>query len=115
MKVLLAVVGVVALCTSPVSAQIYGDRITCTGVLVDVSLNSKADFPLAVIYDAKGDYTCVIDRGHAGHDPLSPCGSGKECRFIGTFKKKNDTTYFIDKWLAFCVRNDDDGDPLCKF
>lgn len=58
-------------------------QITCTGVLVDVWLNSKAMWPLGVIYDATNNYTCSIDRLHAGHEPLKPCNVGEQCRVTG--------------------------------
>lgn len=104
-----------AISTCPAVSQVKGDRVTCTGMLINVSLDRKADFPIAIIYDAEGDYTCLIDRGRAGHDPLKPCHQGADCRFIGTSKKQIGNTYFIDKWIAFCLRNDEYADSLCKF
>ena len=99
--------------TCPALAE--SGNVTCTGTLVDIDLDPKANFPKAVIYDTNGDYTCLIDRGHAGHDPLKPCHQGIECRLIGTYKKKIGQTYFIDTWMALCIRNDPYGDPACKF
>jgi hypothetical protein len=57
-----------------------------TGALIDVWLKKNAEWPLAVIYDAAGNYTCSIDRGHAGHDPLRPCSAGEKCRVTGTYR-----------------------------
>jgi hypothetical protein len=58
-------------------------QITCTGVLVDVWLNSKAMWPLGVIYDATNNYTCSVDRLNSGHEPLKPCNVGEQCRVTG--------------------------------
>jgi hypothetical protein len=68
----------------PVHAQVR--TITCTGTLIDVWLKKNADWPLAVIYDAAGNYTCTIDRGNAGHDPLRSCSAGEKCRVTGTYR-----------------------------
>jgi hypothetical protein len=68
----------------PVRAQ--ERTVTCTGTLIDVWLKKNAEWPLAVIYDAAGNYTCSIDRGHAGHDPLRPCSAGEKCRVTGTYR-----------------------------
>jgi hypothetical protein len=68
-------------------AQETGNRITCTGTLVDVWLKPKDSWPLAVIYDEDGNYTCSIDRDNAGHDPLKPCAAGERCRITGTYRK----------------------------
>jgi hypothetical protein len=72
-------------------AMARGNRITCTGTLVDVATRSGADWPLAVIYDASGHYTCTIDRTGSGHDPLRPCSAGEKCRVVGTFRKVGQT------------------------
>jgi hypothetical protein len=55
-------------------------RVTCTGMLVPLELSPKADWRLTVIYDAQG-YTCLVDWGRAGHDPLggSGCKPGSDC------------------------------------
>ena len=58
-------------------------QIICTGVLVDVWLNSKAMWPLGVIYDATNNYTCSIDRLNSRHEPLKPCNVGEQCRVTG--------------------------------
>ncbi|WP_141934682.1 hypothetical protein [Bradyrhizobium sp. UNPA324] len=75
----------VALTDYPARAQ--KNVITCTGTLIDVWLKPKADWPLAVIYDAAGGYACSIERMGAGHDPLRPCSVGKKCRVVGTYRK----------------------------
>ena len=50
------------------------DRVvTCTGILIEVDMNARADFPMAVVYDnsdSLASRTCVLDLGHAGHWPL---------------------------------------------
>jgi hypothetical protein len=69
--------------------------ITCTGTLIDVWLKPKAEWPLAVIYDANGGYTCSIDRTGAGHDPMRPCSAGEKCRVTGIYRKLGDQTYSI--------------------
>jgi hypothetical protein len=42
--------------TYPALAQ--RNTVTCTGTLIDVWLKPRAEWPLAVIYDAAGGYTC---------------------------------------------------------
>jgi hypothetical protein len=71
------------------------NNITCTGILIDIDLKPRADFPLAVIYDATGGYTCLIDRSGSGHDPLRPCEAGRKCRVVGAFSRKVGQTYTI--------------------
>jgi hypothetical protein len=73
----------------PAAAQ--SNRITCTGILIDVDLSAGAEWPLAVIYDSSGHYTCTIDRKGSGHDPLRPCSVGEKCRVVGTFRKIGQT------------------------
>lgn len=84
-RVLLAAAAV-ALAT-PAAAQ---PSITCTGTLIDVDTQAKADWPLAMIYDQSGR-VCTVDRGGAGHDPLRPCSVGEKCRVVGTFRKIGQT------------------------
>jgi hypothetical protein len=60
--------------------------ITCTGTLIDVWLKPKAEWPLAVIYDAAGGYACTVDRTGSGHDPLRSCSVGEKCRITGTYR-----------------------------
>jgi hypothetical protein len=74
MLLLLAAVAIAIALPGSVLVQ-SGRPLVCTGVLVDVDLKPKADFPTAVIAADQG-YTCLIDRGVAGHDPLRPCISG---------------------------------------
>jgi hypothetical protein len=69
--------------------------VTCTGTLIDVWLKPKAEWPLAVIYDASGGYTCSIDRTGARHDPMRPCSAGEMCRVTGIYQKLRDQTYAI--------------------
>jgi len=91
---LLAAVSVLFLiATNPLLAQ--KNNITCAGMLIDVDLKPRGDFPLAVIYDAAGGYTCLIDRSGAGHDPLRPCSARQKCRVSGTFSRKIGQTYTI--------------------
>jgi hypothetical protein len=77
--------------------------IVCTGYQIDLDTGKAEDFPLAVIYDEKGGYTCAIARGdrRAKHDPVRPCGSGVKCRFIGKVTRKIYNTYYVD-WNKFC-------------
>ena len=84
----------------PAYTQETGNHVTCTGTLVDVWLKPKDEWPLAVIYDDVGNYTCSIDRKNAGHEPLKPCAAGERCRVTGTYRKHggyagNNPTYFI--------------------
>ena len=81
----------IALLIVPATAVAQPNRITCTGTLVDVAIRARDEWPLAVIYDADGGYTCTIDRTGAGHDPLRPCSVGEKCRVIGTFRKVGQT------------------------
>jgi len=62
------------------------NTVTCTGTLIDVWLKPKGEWPLPVIYDATGGYTCTIDRTGAGHDPMRPCSVGEKCRIVGTYR-----------------------------
>jgi hypothetical protein len=87
---------------SPVYAQATGDRVTCTGTLIDVWIRPKGSWPLAVIYDAANKLTCSINRGGSGHDPLKPCDSGERCRVTGSYRKfgseaLGSVTYSIQK------------------
>jgi hypothetical protein len=95
-KILLAVT-LVAL-SSPAFAQ--SREVTCTGILVDVDMKSNAPWPLAVIYDANGGYTCAIDRLNAGHDPLRPCDVGERCSVVGIYTKKIRQTYLIKRFVS---------------
>jgi hypothetical protein len=72
--------------------------VTCTGTLIEVYVNPR--WPLAVIYDAAGNYTCSVDRRGAGHDPIKPCTAGEKCRIVDTYRmfgddKIHDPTYSI--------------------
>ena len=69
---------IVLLGIGPAGAQ--SNRITCSGILIDVDLRAGAEWPLAVIY-----------RSGSGHDPLRPCSVGEKCRIVGTFRKIGQT------------------------
>ena len=58
-----AALSISAIC--PLYAQEKGNRVTCTGTLVDVWLKPRDPWPLAVIYDEIYKYTCAIDRDNA--------------------------------------------------
>jgi hypothetical protein len=88
-KAICALVAIALLGIRPAAAQ--SDRITCTGILIDVDLSARAEWPLAVIYDMSGHYTCTIDRKGSGHDPLRPCSVGEKCRIVSTFRKIGET------------------------
>jgi hypothetical protein len=88
MRALAATIVLIAI--SPATMAQEG-RITCTGILVDVDTRARAEWPLAVIYDANGHYTCTIDRTGSGHDPLRPCSAGEKCRVVGSFRKIGQT------------------------
>ena len=76
-----------AIFSSETSALAQSREVTCTGTLVDVWLKPRPEWPLAVIYDVAGGYTCTIDRSGSGHDPLRPCSFGSKCRVVGTYRK----------------------------
>ena len=80
-----------ALAFACVPANAQSNRITCAGILIDVDMRTNAEWPLAVIYDADGHYTCTIDRTGSGHEPLKPCSAGEKCRVVGTFRKVGHT------------------------
>jgi hypothetical protein len=82
-----------SLAASPALAQ--KNVVTCTGTLIEVDLKLRADWPLAVIYDTAGHYTCIIDRDGAGRDPLRPCNVGEKCRVVGSYSRKIGHTYSI--------------------
>jgi hypothetical protein len=101
--IFMTIVGLASGPEHPALAQ--QNSVTCSGILVDFQTNPRADFPMAVIYDADGGFACLIDRGKAGRDPLRPCIAGQGCRFVGTYKSKIGTpfagqTFIIEKWLS---------------
>jgi hypothetical protein len=73
----------------PAGAQL--NRITCTGIHIDVDVRTRAEWPLTVIWDTDGHYACTVDREGSGHDPLRPCSVGEKCRIVGTFRKVGQT------------------------
>src|SRR3974390_3503120 len=93
MRTMIAASLFAALVTSMSHAQ-KANTVTCKGPLIDISLRPNAS--LAVIYDTKGGYSCAVDRHGSGHDPLRSCSMGQNCRLVGTYSRKNDTTYVID-------------------
>ena len=101
---------IVALILVPLNAMAAQKTVTCTGRVIDVAVTKrpielgpgpKPAYPLAVIYDEEGEYTCVIDRGDdSGHEPLKGCSP---CRIVGTIEKRVDAytpTFWIKDWRA---------------
>ena len=86
----------VVIAATPGYAQKPDNTVTCTGVLIDVAMRPKV-WSLAVIYDAAGGYTCMVDRSNSRHDPMRPCSMGDMCHLVGTYSRKIDTTYVIDR------------------
>jgi hypothetical protein len=126
-KMIAVAVAALLLGHHPALAQ-AGSRngVTCTGILINIDINPKAHWPLAVVYDDGGDpltgsgHTCVVDRGLAGHDPFrGQCNVGGKCRIIGTYLKKIGDTYYMLDWSAGCpvpggLGVDLDNSPECK-
>ncbi|MGA8749023.1 MAG: hypothetical protein WB563_09540 [Pseudolabrys sp.] len=90
------VLAAVTITATPIRAQPPDRTITCTGLLIDVAMRPKV-WSLAVIYDAAGGYTCTVDRSASRHDPMKPCSMGDMCHLVGTYSRKVDTNYFIDR------------------
>ena len=90
------VLAAVTITATPIRAQPPNRTITCTGLLIDVAMRPKV-WSLAVIYDAAGGYTCTVDRSASRHDPMKPCSMGDMCHLVGTYSRKVDTNYFIDR------------------
>ena len=97
-----------------VPAKAQSNRVICTGVLVNVyvkpHINAQRDWPLAVIYDASGDYTCTIDRSGSGHDPLRPCNAGEKCRVVGTYERNVKGDYAQTYLIGTLISVDGAGD-----
>ena len=76
--------------------------VECVGVLVEVDMVERADFPMAVVYDNSDltkAHTCVLDVGRAGHWPLKgACQPGEQCRLTGPYFKKIGNTYYMRTW-----------------
>jgi hypothetical protein len=70
------------------------NTVTCTGPLIDLSLRPIAS--LTVIYDIEGGHACVLTK-RTGQDPQRPCSPGHTCRIEGTYSRKSDTTYVMDR------------------
>ena len=79
-----------------------GRVVTCTGILIEVDMIPRADFPMAVVYDNTdmlASHTCVLDLGHAGHWPLKgACWTGEKCVLSGPYFKKISSTYYMRQW-----------------
>jgi hypothetical protein len=93
---------VIAATFVPHAAIGQSKSVTCTGMLIDVDIDARADFPMAVVYDADERRACVLDRGGAGHDPLKGyCSVSEKCRLSGSYFKKIGQTYYMrDSWKA---------------
>jgi hypothetical protein len=78
------------------------NRVTCTGILIEVDMNPHADFPMAVVYDnteSPNSHTRVLDLGRAGHWPLrGACSPGQKCVLSGPYFKKIGNTYYMREW-----------------
>ena len=90
--------------------------VTCTGILIDVWLKPRAEWPLAVIYDATDHFTCTIDRQNHGHD-MKPCAAGEKCRVVGMarvfgYEEQGFQTYSRFKQLHRWIRCQTKGVPL---
>lgn len=76
--------------------------VTCTSILIEVDMNPRADFPMAVVYDNTNNRdarTCVLDLGHAGHWPLKgACWVGEKCVLSGPYFKKIGNSYYMREW-----------------
>jgi hypothetical protein len=76
--------------------------VTCTSILIEVDINPRADFPMAVVYDNTdplNTHTCVLDLGRAGHWPLKgACWTGEKCVLSGPYFKKIGNTYYMREW-----------------
>jgi hypothetical protein len=99
MKALTAAATLIALTGLPASAA---QRVTCTGILIDVDMVPHADFPMAVIYDdgnLADAHTCVVDLGHASQWPLrGACQQGEKCSVTGPYFRKIGNTYYMRRW-----------------
>jgi hypothetical protein len=84
------------------SAGAQKNRVTCTGLLIEVDMNPNADFPMAVVYDdtdSVAPHACVLDVGRAGHWPLKgACWVGEKCVISGKYFKKIGKTYYMREW-----------------
>jgi hypothetical protein len=106
-KILIITAALILVASNTMAPQ---KTVTCTGKVIDVAVTKrpvelrsgpKPAYPLAVIYDEEGDYTCVIDRGNEPrHDPLKGCAP---CRIVGTIETRVDVytpTFWIKDWRA---------------
>jgi hypothetical protein len=80
--------------------------VTCVGTLRDREPKNRWGSPLAIVFGEAG-YTCTVDRGGSGHDPLKPCQIDEgTCRLVGTYKEKRGANYIIDKIISVDVARD---------
>ena len=91
-----------AVCLGITQPAFGAQKITCTGILIEVDMTPRADFPMAVVYDNSDELkwrTCVLDLGHAGHWPLrGACWVGEKCVLSGPYYKKIGNTYYMREW-----------------
>ena len=101
MKKLILVASLCIAGSQPALAQ-KTRTVTCNGILIDVDMKARADFPMAVVYDNRDEAnprTCVLDLGHAGHWPLrGACWVGETCMLTGPYVKKIGNTYYMRVW-----------------
>jgi hypothetical protein len=88
--------------------------VTCVGILIEVDMNPRADFAMAVVYDdtdVLDPRTCVLDLGHAGHwPPRGACSAGEKCLRDGPYYKKIGNTYYMREWNR--AEAPDNGKPV---
>jgi hypothetical protein len=73
----------------------------CTGTLINVWLNKKAKWPMAIIVDEETKNVCVIDRGKAGHD-LSAMQCRSEVYVHGVWRRLS-PDYVLGEYSSFAV------------
>src|SRR5258707_15867044 len=79
------------------SSAALAAKISCTGTMIDIDTDPRADFPYAAVYAQENGRTCMLNRGRAGHDALRGlCAVGQRCTIKGTYRKKIGNTYYFD-------------------
>jgi len=79
------------------STSAWAKDISCTGIMIDIDIDARMDFPYAVVYDETNARTCMLDQGPAGHDPLRGlCNVGETCTISGPYKRQIRNTYILD-------------------
>jgi hypothetical protein len=61
-KLMLTTISALCLLACCYSAEAQKNRVTCTGILIEVDMNPSAVFPMAVVYDntdSLAPHTCV--------------------------------------------------------